>query len=78
MTGISLTFYYTPTPEGAFASIEHITNEVRFGWYIRSVHHWAANLMVFTVILHILRVFFTRAYRHPRELNWILARVSSW
>ena len=72
VTGITLTFYYTPTPESAFASVEHITTQVRFGWYIRSVHHWAANLMVFALILHVLRTFFTRAYRYPRELNWII------
>jgi len=70
-TGISLTFYYRPSPDVAYESIGRITNEVRFGWLIRSVHHWAANLMVLSVLLHVLRVFFTRAYRKPRELNWM-------
>jgi ubiquinol-cytochrome c reductase cytochrome b subunit/cytochrome b6 len=71
-TGIVLTFYYTPDPSDAYASVRNITENVRFGWYIRSVHHWAANLMVLAVLLHVIRVFFTRAYRKPRELNWMI------
>jgi ubiquinol-cytochrome c reductase cytochrome b subunit/cytochrome b6 len=69
-TGIALTFYYVPTPEEAYASIATITREVRFGWYIRSLHKWSGNLMIVAVMLHMLRVFFTAAYRHPRQLNW--------
>ena len=69
-TGIALTFYYVPTPEEAYASVSAITREVRFGWYIRSMHKWAGNLMIVAVMLHMLRVFFTAAYRHPRQLNW--------
>ena len=69
-TGIALTFYYVPSPEEAYASVAAITREVRFGWFIRSLHKWAANLMIIAVILHMLRVFFTGAYRHPRQLNW--------
>jgi quinol-cytochrome oxidoreductase complex cytochrome b subunit len=72
VTGIILTFYYSPSPEAAHESIRAITEEVRFGWYIRSVHHWAAQLMVLAVLLHVFRVFFTRAYRTPRELNWMI------
>ncbi len=69
-TGIALTFYYVPTPQEAYASIATITQEVRFGWYIRSLHKWSGNLMIVAVMLHMLRVFFTAAYRHPRQLNW--------
>lgn len=70
VTGIALTFYYVPSPEEAYASVAAITREIRFGWFIRSLHKWAANLMIIAVILHMLRVFFTGAYRHPRQLNW--------
>jgi quinol-cytochrome oxidoreductase complex cytochrome b subunit len=49
-----------------------IQNEVPFGWYLRGVHKWAATLMVAAVILHQMRVFFTGAYRKPREINWIV------
>jgi ubiquinol-cytochrome c reductase cytochrome b subunit/cytochrome b6 len=69
-TGILLTLYYVPDPAGAYESVEHITREIRFGWYIRSLHKWSATLMIAAVFLHLLRVFFTGAYRHPRQLNW--------
>jgi quinol-cytochrome oxidoreductase complex cytochrome b subunit len=70
VTGILLTLYYVPDPAGAYESVEHITREVRFGWYVRSLHRWAATLMIAAVFLHLLRVFFTGAYRRPRQLNW--------
>ena len=70
VTGILLTLYYVPDPTGAYESVAYITRAVRFGWYIRSLHKWAANLMIAAVFLHLLRVFFTAAYRHPRQLNW--------
>jgi quinol-cytochrome oxidoreductase complex cytochrome b subunit len=72
ITGILLAFYYESSPTSAYASVAHITNEVSFGWYIRSVHKWAATLMIVSVILHQMRVFFTGAYRDPREINWVV------
>lgn len=72
ITGVLLTFYYVPTPEGAYESVQLITDEIRFGWYIRSMHKWAANLMIVALLFHMIRVFFTGAYRKPREGNWIL------
>lgn len=71
VTGVLLTFYYSSSPDNAWESVRHITEDVPYGWWIRSVHRWAANLMVVAVCLHLLRVFFTGAYRKPRELNWI-------
>jgi hypothetical protein len=71
ITGIMLAFYYKPTPEEAYASIQFIENEVRFGSAIRSIHHWAANGMVVMVVAHMLRVFITGAFKPPRELNWV-------
>ncbi len=72
VTGIALTFYYTPSVEGAYNSVAMITNDIRFGWFIRSLHKWSANFMIIAVILHMLRVYFTGAYRHPRQLNWMI------
>lgn len=72
ITGIALTFYYIPSSELAYQSVATITNEIRFGWFIRSLHKWSANFMIVAVILHMLRVFFTGAYRHPRQLNWMI------
>jgi len=71
VTGILLAFYYKPTPEAAYASIQFIENEVRFGAAIRAIHHWSANGMVLMVVAHMLRVFIHGAYKAPRELNWV-------
>ncbi|WP_061299032.1 cytochrome bc1 complex cytochrome b subunit [Herbidospora cretacea] len=56
----------------AYASTLHISFEVRGGLLIRQIHHWAALLFVAGMTVHMLRVFFTGAYRKPRELNWII------
>ncbi|MBK8099994.1 MAG: cytochrome bc complex cytochrome b subunit [Planctomycetes bacterium] len=72
VTGILLAFYYEATPQRAFESVRYITDEAAFGWYLRSVHKWGATLMVAAVILHQMRVYFTGAYRKPRELNWLI------
>jgi len=56
----------------AFVSVLHITYAVPFGMFIRRLHHWAAHLFVASIGLHMLRVFFTGAYRNPREPNWIV------
>ena len=71
ITGFMLVFYYVPDPATAYASVDYITNNVAFGWLIRSIHRWSANIMVAAVILHMMRVLFTRSFRRPRELNWM-------
>lgn len=71
ITGMILTVYYVPSVEKAYASAFFISNYVNYGWLIRSIHHWAANLMVVFVILHMLRVFITGSYKPPREFNWV-------
>ncbi len=71
-TGILLAFYYEASPATAYESVRYITEEATFGWYLRSVHKWAATLMIAAVILHQMRVFFTGAYRKPREINWMI------
>jgi len=71
-TGVLLAFYFVPSPEMAFESVRYITEEVRMGFWIRGIHRWGSNLMVIALLLHITRVFFTNAYRKPRELNWIV------
>ncbi len=71
-TGILLAFYYVPNADHAYESVKNITEQVAFGWYIRSIHHWGSHLMIVSVILHMMRVFFTGGYRAPRELNWMI------
>ncbi len=71
LTGILLLLYYRPTPNDAFESVQYVMTQVRFGWLIRSVHSWSANLMIFTAFVHMFSVYFLKAYRKPRELTWI-------
>ncbi len=72
ITGIMLALYYQPASATAYESVRFITEEVPFGWYFRSLHKWAATLMIAAVVLHQMRVYFTGAYRRPRELNWLI------
>lgn len=72
VTGILLAFYYQSSSTTAYESVRYITEEATFGWYLRSLHKWAATLMIAAVILHQMRVFFTAAYQRPRELNWVI------
>jgi cytochrome b6 len=70
-TGILLMLYYRPSADEAFESVEFIMTTVAFGWLIRSIHSWSANLMIFFAFLHLVSVFFLKAYRAPRELTWV-------
>jgi len=70
-TGILLLLYYRPSANEAFESVQYLMTQVQFGWLVRSVHSWAANLMIFTAFLHMFSVVFLRAYRKPRELTWV-------
>ncbi|MCA8971766.1 MAG: cytochrome bc complex cytochrome b subunit [Planctomycetes bacterium] len=72
VTGILLAFYYQASSTNAYESVRHITEDLEYGWFLRGIHKWGATLMVASVILHQMRVYFTGAYRKPRELNWIV------
>ncbi|MBI3405327.1 MAG: cytochrome bc complex cytochrome b subunit [Acidobacteria bacterium] len=74
-TGILLLLYYRPSANEAFESVQYIMTQVQFGWLIRSIHSWAANLMIFTAFAHMFSVFFLRAYRKPRELTWLSGMI---
>ncbi|MBC7629969.1 cytochrome bc complex cytochrome b subunit [Aeromicrobium sp.] len=67
---------YTPLNglemSNAYASTLHISFDIRGGLLMRQIHHWAAALFMAAMIAHMLRVFFTGAYRRPREINWII------
>ncbi len=52
LTGILLLLYYRPTPAEAFESVQFIMTRVEFGWLVRSIHSWAANLMILTAFIH--------------------------
>jgi len=69
-TGILLLLYYRPSAEEAFESVQFLMAEVQFGWLIRSIHSWAANLMILTLFVHLFSVLLLKAYRPPREITW--------
>jgi quinol-cytochrome oxidoreductase complex cytochrome b subunit len=72
VTGIMLAFYYSPGTTQAYESVRYITEEAAYGWFLRGMHRWGATLMIAAIILHQMRVYFTGAYRKPRELNWMV------
>jgi quinol-cytochrome oxidoreductase complex cytochrome b subunit len=71
LTGTLLALYYRPSPEAAYDSIIFIMTAVDFGWLVRGVHHWSANLMIAVVFLHMLRTFWHAVYKGPREMTWV-------
>lgn len=75
LTGILLLLYYRPGANEAFESVQYIMTRVQFGWLIRSIHSWSANLMVLTAFMHMFSVLFLKAYRKPRELTWVSGMV---
>jgi cytochrome b6 len=75
VSGILLMLYYRPSAQEAFESVEFIMTTVSFGWLIRSVHAWSANLMLLFAMLHLVTVYLTKAYRRPRELTWVTGCV---
>ncbi|MFC7177050.1 cytochrome b [Halosegnis marinus] len=79
VSGALLGFYYSPAttgdPSAAYNSVTFVMTELRFGFFLRSLHRWSAQVMVAAVFLHMLRVYFTGAYKEPRELNWIIGIV---
>lgn len=75
VSGVALALHYVPSNEGAHESVRQLTEAVPFGWYLRSLHRWAAVLLVLTALLHVLRVFLDGAYRRPRGLGWLTGGV---
>jgi cytochrome b6 len=71
VTGILLLLYYRPGADTAYESVKFIITKVEFGWLIRAIHSWSANLMILMVFIHMFSVFFTKAYRKPREMTWL-------
>jgi cytochrome b-561 len=71
-TGVLLMFYYVPSTQRAYDSMKDLQFVVSAGLLMRNMHRWAAHLMVLFVLLHLCRVFYTGAYKRPREFNWLL------
>ncbi|MBM4415323.1 MAG: DUF4405 domain-containing protein [Chloroflexi bacterium] len=75
ITGVLLMFYYVPSVERAYEDILALETDVRFGILMRNMHRWMAHGMVIMVLLHMMRVFYTGAYKPPREFNWVVGVV---
>ena len=69
-SGSLLMLYYQPTEAAAHESVQRISSEVPYGWLVRSVHAWGADLFIAVVALHFTVKLFARAYRRPREMTW--------
>ncbi len=72
ITGVFLMFYYVPDTRAAYQNINQLNSAVSFGHLVRNMHRWAAHLMVVSVTLHMIRVFYHGAYKPPREFNWVI------
>jgi quinol-cytochrome oxidoreductase complex cytochrome b subunit len=72
VTGVLLLFYYQPTPERAHQSVSLLMNQVIWGWVVRSLHRWSGEAMMIVVFLHMCRVFFTGAFKSPRQVTWVV------
>ena len=71
VSGIALALHYVPSASLAYDSILAIEQDVPYGREVRSLHHFGASAFVIFAVLHMLRVYFTGAYKAPRELTWV-------
>ncbi len=72
VSGILLAQFYNPSPSEAHLSVIYIIENVAYGDFIRSVHFWSANVVVVTLLFHLIRIFITGSYKRPREVNWLV------
>jgi cytochrome b6 len=70
-TGLLLLLYYEPGVSTAHESVKRISGEIPFGWLVRSIHRWSADIFIGVVVLHMLSAYLMKAYRRPRELTWL-------
>jgi quinol-cytochrome oxidoreductase complex cytochrome b subunit len=72
VSGLYLMFFYHPAVPQAYFDMHNLSTGVAFGQFVRNIHRWSAHLMVVVVVLHMLRVFYSGAYKRPRQFNWII------
>jgi len=75
VTGVLLMFYYVPSTDRAYTDVAALETNVEFGMLMRNLHRWTAHAMVILVFLHMMRVFYTGAYKPPREFNWVVGVI---
>jgi quinol-cytochrome oxidoreductase complex cytochrome b subunit len=72
ISGMYLMFFYRPVSPDAYFNMHDLSTKVAFGQFVRNIHRWSAHLMVLVVCLHLLRVFYSGAYKPPRQFNWVV------
>jgi quinol-cytochrome oxidoreductase complex cytochrome b subunit len=75
VSGLLLMFYYRPAPDGAYRSILFLEGSVWGGHYLRALHRFASHALLVLLLLHMLRVVLTGAYRHPRHGTWVVGTM---
>jgi ubiquinol-cytochrome c reductase cytochrome b subunit len=75
VTGMLLLMYYVPEVSKAFDSVTFISNTVPFGWLVRRIHAMTSHIFVLALFLHLLSTLYMRAYRKPRELQWMSGMI---
>jgi quinol-cytochrome oxidoreductase complex cytochrome b subunit len=75
ISGLLLMFVYVPSTEAAYNRMLDLRSSVSFGGILRGMHFWSANAMIGTVFFHMCRVFYTGAYKPPREFNWVIGVI---
>jgi len=75
VSGLLLMFFYVPEVDRAYRDMKDLAYVIPFGRLVRNIHRWSAHAMVIFVVLHMARVFYHKAYRHPREFNWVIGVV---
>jgi len=75
VTGILLMFFYVPATDQAYNRMLDLRASVSFGGIMRGMHFWSANAMIGVVFFHMCRVFYTGAYKPPREINWVVGVI---
>jgi quinol-cytochrome oxidoreductase complex cytochrome b subunit len=75
ISGLLLMFVYVPSTEQAYNRMLDLRSSVSFGGILRGMHFWSANMMIGVVFFHMCRVFYTGAYKPPREFNWVVGVI---
>jgi quinol-cytochrome oxidoreductase complex cytochrome b subunit len=75
VSGLMLMFVYVPSTEQAYTRMLDLRSSVSFGMILRGMHFWSANAMIACVFFHMCRVFYTGAYKPPREFNWVIGVI---
>jgi quinol-cytochrome oxidoreductase complex cytochrome b subunit len=76
VSGIILMVWYIPTTTGAYRSIMHLTEDIPFGWLVRGLHKYAADMLVVSITIRIYRMYFAGEYKKPGELSWMILFAS--